>query len=143
MGFVSLPTQAEPLVSLQAIAAFLKSMGLTADHVLAEEPLCDALLAYHVLPYELMSSMIAKKDSTAQTLEPNSFLTFNKGASGVTVTDMQGNVARVGKADIKAGEATVHTVDRVLLSGKSLPVIIQRPGSPVTEHQSEHSLTMI
>jgi uncharacterized surface protein with fasciclin (FAS1) repeats len=109
-------------------------MGLTVEHVLAEEPLCDALLAYHVLPYELKSGMIVKKDSTAQTLEPYSFLTFNRGASGVTVRDMQGHVAKVGKADIKAGEATVHSVDRVLLSGKHGPEGV-RAASHLNHHE--------
>jgi len=101
-----------------AILAFLKSTGLSAEDVLGQEPLCDALLRYHVLPYDMKSSMIVKKDMTAQTLEPRSYLTVNKGPLGVTVQDMQGNVAEVTKGDIKIGEATLHTVDRVLLSGK-------------------------
>jgi len=100
-----------------AILAFLKSMGLSPQDVLAEEPLCDALLRYHVMPYDLTSSMIIKKDMTAQTMEPRSYLTLNKGPLGVTVKDMQGNVAKVTKGDIKIGDAMVHTVDRVLLSG--------------------------
>ena len=103
---------------LQAILAFLKSTGLSAEDVLGQEPLCDALLRYHVLPYEMTSSMIVKKDSLAQTLEPRSYLTANKGPRGVTVQDMQGHVAKVTKGDLKIGEATIHTVDRVLLSGE-------------------------
>jgi len=100
-----------------AITSFLKSTGLSAADVLGQEELCDTLLRYHVLPYDLKSSMIVKKDSTAQTLEPYSYLRFNKDSSGVTVKDMQGNVAKVAKGDIPAGEATLHSVDRVLLSG--------------------------
>jgi len=100
-----------------AVLAFLKSMGLSAEQLLGEEALCDALLAYHVLPYDLKASMIVKKDMTAQTLEPNSYLTVNKDAAGVTVRDMQGNVAKVSKGDLKVGDATIHLVDRVLLSG--------------------------
>jgi uncharacterized surface protein with fasciclin (FAS1) repeats len=95
-------------------------MGLTAEDVLSQEELCDALLRYHVLPYDLKSSMIVKKDSKAQTLEPFSYLLFNKDSSGVTVKDMQGHVAKVAKGDIVAGEATIHSVDRVLMSGKSV-----------------------
>jgi hypothetical protein len=53
-----------------------------------------------VLPYDLRANMIVKRDSTAQTLEPNSFLTFNKDTSGVSVKDMHGNVAKVSKGDI-------------------------------------------
>jgi len=100
-----------------AITSFLKSMGLTAAQALGHEELCDILLRYHVLPYDVKSSMIVKKDSKAQTLDPRSYLLFNKGSSGVTVEDMQGNVAKVTKGDITAGDATVHSVDRVLLSG--------------------------
>ena len=104
-------------ILVQAITSFLKSTGLSAADVLGQEELCDTLLRYHVLPYDLKSSMIVKKDSKAQTLEPYSYLLFNKDSSGVTVKDMQGHVAKVAKGDIPAGEATLHSVDRVLLSG--------------------------
>ena len=109
-------------ILVQAITSFLKSTGLSAADVLGQEELCDTLLRYHVLPYDLKSSMIVKKDSKAQTLEPYSYLLFNKDSSGVTVKDMQGNVAKVAKGDISAGEATLHSVDRVLLSGMGGPI---------------------
>jgi uncharacterized surface protein with fasciclin (FAS1) repeats len=118
-----------------AIVSFLSSMGLSAGDVLGQEELCDTLLRYHVLPYELKSGMIVKKDSKAQTLEPNSYLLFNKDSSGVTVKDMQGNVAKVSKGDIPAGEATLHSVDRVLMSGSVFTSI----ASALKYHSKKHT----
>jgi len=118
-----------------AITSFLKSMGLSAQQVVGEEALCDTLLRYHVLPYILKSSMLVRKDMTAQTLQPFSYLTFNKDASGVTVKDMQGNVAKVTKGDITAGEGTLHIVDRVLLSGN----VFYTVGDAFKYHDVHHS----
>lgn len=43
----------------------------------------------------------------------------SKTADGVTVTDYQGNVAKVVSADLGAGAHRVHAIDKVLFSGES------------------------
>jgi hypothetical protein len=42
-----------------------------------------------------------------------------KTADGVTVTDYQGNVAKVTSADLGSGNHRVHAIDKVLFSGES------------------------
>jgi hypothetical protein len=43
---------------------------------------------------------------------------IDKTADGVTVTDYQGNVAKVMSADLGSGNARVHAIDKVLFSGE-------------------------
>jgi uncharacterized surface protein with fasciclin (FAS1) repeats len=62
---------------------------------------------------------IKTKDAKAQTLVDGSYLRLNRdGSGGVTAKDMQGNVAKVTKADIHIGKSSIHGIDRVLLSRK-------------------------
>jgi len=119
----------------EAITAFLKTLGVSAKDALSNEVLCDTLIRYHVLPYKATAANITKPNTKAQTLEPRSFLTFNKGPGGVTVTDVQGNTAKVTKADFVVGDAVIHGVDKVLLSDKVFPSI----AAAVEYHKTKHS----
>jgi len=119
----------------EAVTAFLKDMGLTGEQVLGNEALCDELLAYHVLPYKATSDMIKKPNSKAQTLLPTAYVTFNKGPNGVTVTDIQGNTAKVTKADVKVGDAIIHGIDKVLLSDKTFTSL----SAALAFHKAHHA----
>lgn len=72
---------------------------------------CDILIAG---PKELFAKSDSVKVPTA--IAPYDVV-FKKTASGVTVTDFQGNVAKVLKADLGTGNTRVHVIDRVLYSG--------------------------
>lgn len=67
-------------------------------------------------PKELFAKSSSVKVPTASS--PYSVI-FTKTADGVTVTDFQGNVAKVSKADLGMGNARVHVIDKVLFSGGS------------------------
>ncbi|WIA44464.1 hypothetical protein OEZ86_007211 [Tetradesmus obliquus] len=104
----------------EAVAAFLTSMGITLDDLKADENLVDKIVGYHTVigvtagPKELF----AKGDSVIVPTASAPFkVKIDKTADGVTVTDYQGNVAKVVDADLGTGNARVHAIDKVLFSG--------------------------
>uniref|UniRef100_A0A383WIZ7 FAS1 domain-containing protein n=1 Tax=Tetradesmus obliquus TaxID=3088 RepID=A0A383WIZ7_TETOB len=104
----------------EAVAAFLTSMGITLDDLKADENLVDKIVGYHTVigvtagPKELF----AKGDSVIVPTASAPFkVKIDKTADGVTVTDYQGNVAKVVDADLGTNNARVHAIDKVLFSG--------------------------
>lgn len=115
-----------------AIDTFLADMGLTLDELKANPTLAKAILGYHVVlgvaagPAELFAK--GDKVKVATAVAPFT-LTFNKAGDAVTVTDTQGNVAKVMKANLGSANHQVHVVDKVLYSGsywKSLADVVKR-----------------
>lgn len=81
------------------------------------------ILGFHVVPAVAFASDLAATN-TFTTVAGQS-LTVAKSASGVTVTDAKGNVARVTTADVAIENGVVHVIDRVLLPNYTLPNIVE------------------
>lgn len=111
----------------QAVAAFLKSMGITLAELAARPDLADKLVAYHVVPRTRASSEAPAGAAFGISGDPHYLLRFKPagggGTKGLAVRDAQGNSAAVVAADIDAGASVVHAVDRVLLSGEYFPTL--------------------
>jgi hypothetical protein len=75
-------------------------------------------LFQHIPPYLALfgHSPQGDKVKVATAVAPFT-LTFNKAGDAVTVTDTQGNVAKVMKANLGSANHQVHVVDKVLYSG--------------------------
>jgi len=75
-----------------------------------------AILAYHVVAAEVMSSDLTSGDvATVNGADVTLKVTDGK----VTIVDGQGDVARVVMADIPASNGVVHVIDTVLLPPSS------------------------
>lgn len=104
----------------EAVKAFLKDMGLTADDVLKNPNLARDLVGYHTIlgvaagPKELFAK---GNEVEVATADPASKVVFIKKGDSVMVKDVQGNQAKVSKASLGKGAHTVHLIDRVLYSG--------------------------
>jgi uncharacterized surface protein with fasciclin (FAS1) repeats len=72
-----------------------------------------AVLTYHVVPQEAMSSDL--RDGMTITTVQGQPLTVGVSDTGVTLTDASGNAVSVVQADIEAGNGVVHVIDGVLL----------------------------
>jgi uncharacterized surface protein with fasciclin (FAS1) repeats len=72
-----------------------------------------AVLTYHVVPQEAMSSDL--RDGMTITTVQGQPLTVGVSDTGVTLTDARGNAVSVVQADIEAGNGVVHVIDGVLL----------------------------
>jgi len=75
-------------------------------------------VASHVVPSLVPSSAIKATPTKAPTLLRGSSVSAATMGGKVMITDAQGNKATVTKADIKAGSAIIHGVDKVLLGGE-------------------------
>jgi uncharacterized surface protein with fasciclin (FAS1) repeats len=98
-----------------AFEAALKSMGITAEELLANPDLA-SILTYHVVPGKLMAAdVLAAVEAGGGTAEVT---TVNGAKIAVTVVDgkvMLNGVASVALADLEAGNGVVHVIDAVLL----------------------------
>lgn len=69
------------------------------------------ILTYHVVPAEVMAADVTSGEvATVNGAE----LTID-ASEGVTITDAQGNQARVTQTDIVASNGVIHVIDAVLL----------------------------
>ena len=68
-----------------------------------------AILTYHVLPGEVMSSAIGTQTLTPATVQGATVKVVG-GADGVTVND-----AKVVTADVDASNGVIHVIDKVIL----------------------------
>lgn len=88
--------------------AFAKVPKAVLDALMANKTLLTAVLTYHVVPGEVMSSDL-KNGMSAKTVE-GSDVKITIDPAGVMV-----NNAKVIKADIKASNGVVHVIDAVIL----------------------------
>lgn len=70
------------------------------------------LLAYHVVKGRLTSDQL--KDGQTLTNVTGQILVVHKQENRTTITDERGTVANVLKADIRATNGVVHSIDKVL-----------------------------
>ena len=92
-------------------AAFAKLPAGTVDALLKPENKAKlvAILTYHVVPGDIMSSDIAGKRMSVKTVQGQN-LTVDATSSPVMV-----NNAKVIKADVVASNGVIHVIDTVLL----------------------------
>jgi PGF-CTERM protein len=88
--------------------AFAKVPKAVLDALMANKTLLTAVLTYHVVPGEAMSSDL-KNGMSVKTVE-GSDVKITIDSAGVMV-----NNAKVIKADIKASNGVVHVIDAVIL----------------------------
>jgi uncharacterized surface protein with fasciclin (FAS1) repeats len=88
--------------------AFAKVPKAVLDTLMANKTLLTAVLTYHVIPGEVMSSDL-KNGLAVKTVE-GSDVNITIDSSGVMV-----NNANVVKADIKASNGVIHVIDAVIL----------------------------
>jgi len=74
------------------------------------------ILTYHVVPGEIMAADV--KSGEVTTVNGQTF-TIDAMADGVTITDAQGNTAKVTSTDIVATNGVIHVIDAVLLPAAS------------------------
>lgn len=104
----------------QAVKRYAAKLGLAPAQLSEYPALLKAITRYHiVLGAKLTNGKQLKVGRTnGITADPRWNVTIIKAANGsVTVRDVQGNIARVTKADIDDGNIVIHTVDSVLRSG--------------------------
>lgn len=95
-----------------AFIALLEALGMTAEEVLADTDLLNAVLAYHVVPGVFVAEdVVAADGALLGTFLPN-------GALAVTVTEEGGvlvNESNVVAVDVLASNGVVHVIDAVLV----------------------------
>ncbi|HET8860041.1 fasciclin domain-containing protein [Marivirga sp.] len=74
----------------------------------------ELVLGFHVVPAVAFAEDLADGENTFTTLAGQE-LTVTSSASGVTVTDFEGNVSNVVTADVAIENGVVHVIDGVLL----------------------------
>ena len=95
-----------------AFAALLTELGVTKEALLADKPLLNAVLKYHVL-----GSRVARADvPLGKAITPLSGGFFKiENAGGLKVTDGRNRVTKITDTDIQASNGVIHLVDHVLL----------------------------
>lgn len=94
-----------------AFLALLEALGVTAEDLLADTDLLNAVLAYHVVPAIFDSTAVVGADGALiGTVLPETGLLVTVGEEGVMVNDS--NVVAV---DIAASNGIVHVIDAVLV----------------------------
>jgi uncharacterized surface protein with fasciclin (FAS1) repeats len=93
--------------------AFDKIPADTLDGLLADKEALAGVLTYHVLSGKVPSSKL-QPTQTVETLQGGA-ITIDVTDGGATITDGQGNVAKIVKTDIKAKNGVIHVLDTVLL----------------------------
>ncbi|MCU0498254.1 MAG: fasciclin domain-containing protein [Anaerolineae bacterium] len=95
-----------------AFTALLEELGVTADDLLADTVLLEAVLLYHIVPFEF----------SAEQLLPNAgaYLGTSLPGYAVMITETGVDQANVVMADVMATNGTVHVIDAVLVPDMSM-----------------------
>jgi uncharacterized surface protein with fasciclin (FAS1) repeats len=107
-----------------AFVAAFEALGVTAEDVLANADLLNAVLAYHVVPsiYDAASLVTASADGATPvygTLLDNAGLMVASSDMGVMI-----NSATVVTADLNASNGIIHVIDAVLVPDlEALPMV--------------------
>lgn len=95
-----------------AFAALLTELGTTKAALLANKPLLQAVLSYHVLGQRVPSANIP----LGKAITPLSGGFFKiESSNGLQLTDGRNRVTHITATDLLASNGVVHLVDRVLL----------------------------
>ena len=95
-----------------AFAALLTELGISKAALLADKPLLQAVLGYHVLGQRVAAAQVP----VGKAITPLSGGFFKiESAGGLKVTDGRNRVSTITATDIGASNGVVHLLDRVLL----------------------------
>lgn len=92
-----------------AFANLLAELGMTKAQLLANKPLLQSVLTYHVLPATVMAKDV--KPGMVKTLQGQNVMVTSNGK----LQDANGRIANIVTTDIKASNGVVHVIDRVIL----------------------------
>lgn len=103
-----------------AFADLLAGLNMTAEDVLANKSLLDAVLAYHVVPGVALNaeSVAAADGAVVGTVLPEHVLTISAADGSVMIND-----ATVVTADVMASNGIVHVIDKVLVPSDVMDVV--------------------
>lgn len=93
-----------------AFASLLAELGVTKAQLLANKPLLQQVLTYHVLPAEVPRSRVPV-GVPITTVQGGTF-TID---SNLVITDARGRTARIVETDVDASNGVIHAIDRVIL----------------------------
>jgi uncharacterized surface protein with fasciclin (FAS1) repeats len=96
-----------------AFAALLTELGLTKAQLLANKPLLQSVLQYHVLGARVLRADVPLGKAIT-TLQGGIFKIDSVG-SNLVITDGRNRTSRITATDIAATNGVVHVIDKVLL----------------------------
>lgn len=97
-----------------AFAALLNELGITKDALLADKPLLTAVLQYHVLGSQVLSSAVPLGHAITP-LAGGVFKIDAPAAGGLVVTDGRNRQATIGFTDLRVKNGVIHSLGKVLL----------------------------
>lgn len=96
-----------------AFAALLTELGVTKDQLLANKPLLTAVLQYHVLGNQVLSTQVPV--GKAITPLAGGIFKIDTSGSSLVVTDGRNRRATIGFTDLRVKNGVIHSLDKVLL----------------------------
>jgi uncharacterized surface protein with fasciclin (FAS1) repeats len=96
-----------------AFAALLTELGVTKAQLLADKPLLNTVLTYHVLPAKVLRAGVPA--GKAITTVQGSIFKVDAVGSGLVITDGRNRKSNITTTDLAATNGTVHVIDKVIL----------------------------
>jgi uncharacterized surface protein with fasciclin (FAS1) repeats len=96
-----------------AFAALLAELGVTKDQLLANKPLLTAVLQYHVLGSQVLSSQVPVGKAIAPLA--GGIFKIDANAGALVVTDGRNRMSTIGFTDLRVKNGVIHSLDKVLL----------------------------
>ncbi len=93
-----------------AFAALLAETGLTKEQLLADKPLLQQVLTYHVVPGKVLRADVPV-GTPITTVQGETFVVDGN----LVITDQRGRTSRIVETDLDASNGVIHVIDRVLL----------------------------
>jgi len=96
-----------------AFAALLDELQLTKAELLADKPLLEAVLGYHVLGARVLKAQVPA--GKAITTSQGGIFKIDPVGADLVITDGRNRTARITATDLAARNGVVHVIDRVIL----------------------------
>ncbi len=96
-----------------AFAALLTELGVTKAQLLADKPLLNTVLTYHVLPATVLRAGVPA--GKAITTVQGSIFKVDAVGSGLVITDGRNRKSNITTTDLTATNGVVHVIDKVIL----------------------------
>jgi len=96
-----------------AFAALLDELQLTKAQLLANRPLLEAVLGYHVLSGRVSKAQVPA--GKAITTSQGGIFKVDAVGADLVITDGRNRTARIISTDLAASNGVVHVIDRVIL----------------------------
>jgi len=96
-----------------AFAALLEELQLTKAQLLADKPLLEAVLGYHVLAGRVLKAQVPA--GKAITTSQGGIFKIDPVGADLVITDGRNRTAKITATDIPASNGVVHVIDRVIL----------------------------